>query len=745
MNTKSPRRSAATSALTFVLALLLPSGLHPVSASELAEADALYDAGLASLAEAAQALEVRDATAAPGRLDVYIGQVWSSRWALKSLRWSIDQQAAVERTLDPSVSAAMGSLAGQGNRIRIERLPATAVARNLEVTVSLVDMTKPTIEPLLIARSLTIEPSPVDRALEIVVDGKVVGTPDIGILLRVAGGSARSSLFGMKLPELPLIGNTSSSSYAPGGADDPALGQVRSLRGDADAEAAERELLAIAARAGGERALPAAWWLERMRVAIALGRLDRAEQYGDYLSEHLAASDDSAADLAVERLALIEAHFALGEVDAAERLLPLARRKLPQSRQQDWQHLQGRVLLARQRSADAVVALDTGDLTDDAFRYMQSGQTVQATAYRRYNLAVAMLRNGDEARGLSWLDLLGRNVSTDPELKALRDKANLALGWHFLKARQGRTALGVLGRIPVDGLQADRALLGMGWAMLAPNGARQPRVDLALNRDGKSLRTNLPAPLQASLLRLRALEPELNGAMAPATIERDLAPKKPDDALRAAITVWQPLLTRDERSTAVLEGMLAIGYAQDQLRDAESARGAYRLAIDAMRRVEADLAMQRSQVAAGALRAAVESGSASSALYQTMDRLQLPFEDNSVALYALLGEYGRWQKLDVALRLAADQLASSSAGSDYVGAALQSDPPALVEPTLLEQIAAQREQLLKDAEAQALLLLDSRTEQLHQYLTAALFSLARLDDDPALAGRGSADCIRNCR
>jgi len=281
--------------------------------------------------------------------------------------------------------------------------------------------------------------------------------------------------------------------------------------------------------------------------------------------------------------------------------------------------------------------------------------------------------------------------------------------------------------------------------MLAPNGARQPRVDLEVNRDGKSRRTNLPAPLQASLLRLRALEPELNGAIAPSTIERDLAPKKPDDALRAAINVWQSLLTRDERSTAVLEGMLAIGYAQDQLRDAESARGTYRLAVDAMHRVEADLAMQRSQVVAGALRTAAESGIASQTLYETMDRLQLPFEDNSVALYALLGEYGRWQKLDVALRLAADQLASSSAGSDYAGAALQSDQPASVESTLLEQIAAQREQLLKDADTQALQLLDSRTERLHQYLSAALFSLARLDDDPALSGRGSADCIRSCR
>ncbi len=303
----------------------------------------------------------------------------------------------------------------------------------------------------------------------------------------------------------------------------------------------------------------------------------------------------------------------------------------------------------------------------------------------------------------------------------------------------------MLGRIPLDGPQADRALLGMGWAMLAPNGARQPRVDLDRDSEGQSRQASLPAPLQVSLLRLRALEPELNGALAPGSFERDAAPARRDDALRAAIRVWQPLLSRDERSPAVLEARLAVGHALDQLRDVAAARLAYREALAALRRVEADLAATRAHLTDGALLAAAEHGEDREALYAQMDRLQLPFEDSSAPLYVLLAEHARWQKLEVALREAADRLATLTPGSEYVGASLDGDAPATVEADLLAQIGNRRELLLQRAQAQALALLDARAGQVQAYLAAALFALARLEDDPRLDERGAVDCSRGCR
>jgi len=60
--------------------------------------------------------------------------------------------------------------------------------------------------------------------------------------------------------------------------------------------------------------------------------------------------------------------------------------------------------------------------------------------YARYNLGVAMIRSGDVAHGTNVLDDLGRQTMPDEESRALRDKANVALGFAALKAGQPQEA-----------------------------------------------------------------------------------------------------------------------------------------------------------------------------------------------------------------------------------------------------------------------------------------------------------------
>jgi len=728
-----PTRSAATSAcarLGTVLALLL-AAQGPLAA------DALYDETIAALDQAADALEQGETGQASGRLDVYLGQA-SSRWRIEQLHWQLDGGEPVEQRL--SLEQAAG-LAEHGSRLRIAKLAPRPTERHLEVNLSISDRGKPD-EPLRrLSQSLSLAPATQDpqqdRSVELILVGSLLGTPAVELRRRAADGTAAAPrIAGLVLPAL------AGDRYRPGSNEDPALHWVQALRLEQAYEQADRELLAIARRAGGEVALPFAWHLEQVRVAIAAGRLDRAGDLGSRLAA-TALDGSSAAALAVEHLALAEARLAAGDVEAAESLLPLAARALPIARLPDWRHLQGRLLLARQRPADAVAALDGGDLDDDAYRYMQQSITaVRDTACRRYNLAIAMLRDGDQARARSWLDLLGRNGARDGELQALRDRANLALGWHFLQAGQGRSALGVLGRIPIDGPQANRALLGMGWALLAPDGERQARPDLERRGDGRSRRSSLPAPLQSSLLRLGALEPELNGALAPSSFERDRAPKQRDDALRAAIAVWQPLLARDSREFAVLEAGLAIAHARDQLRDAAAARTAYQAALHSLRQVEDDLVAQRAAIEAGAFDDVAEQAGDRAAFDAAMDRLQLPYDERSAPLYAQLLEAWRWRQLELALREQSDRRTAPEI--EYVGAAL-AEPAAIDEAGLHGRIDARRRQLLDEARTAALGLLDQRGEQLRRYLQAALFALARLEELPALEARGAVDCSRGCR
>ena len=102
--------------------------------------------------------------------------------------------------------------------------------------------------------------------------------------------------------------------------------------------------------------------------------------------------------------------------------------------------------------------------------------------YARYNLGVALIRSGDTAHGTTLLDDLGRQVMPDEESRALRDKANVALGFATLKAGKPQDARTYLERVRLQGIEANAALLGFGWAadaLNSPKLALVPWIELA--------------------------------------------------------------------------------------------------------------------------------------------------------------------------------------------------------------------------------------------------------------------------
>jgi hypothetical protein len=87
--------------------------------------------------------------------------------------------------------------------------------------------------------------------------------------------------------------------------------------------------------------------------------------------------------------------------------------------------------------------------------------------YGRFNLGVALVRAGETERGIALLDQLGKEPAASEELKSLRDKANVAIGYIYLQAGQPERARDALDRVRLDGLASNKALLGMGWAYSA--------------------------------------------------------------------------------------------------------------------------------------------------------------------------------------------------------------------------------------------------------------------------------------
>ena len=85
-------------------------------------------------------------------------------------------------------------------------------------------------------------------------------------------------------------------------------------------------------------------------------------------------------------------------------------------------------------------------------------------SYAKFNLGVALARSGQVDGAADILRQLGKLDPLNEELRSLRDKANLALGYAYLQDRQPLAAKVPLQRVRLDGPFSNKALLGVGWA-----------------------------------------------------------------------------------------------------------------------------------------------------------------------------------------------------------------------------------------------------------------------------------------
>jgi hypothetical protein len=148
------------------------------------------------------------------------------------------------------------------------------------------------------------------------------------------------------------------------------------------------------------------------------------------------------------------------------------------------------------------------------------GKTEWAS-YAKFNLGVAMVRNGQVDAGAQILDDLGNLDPYNEELSSLRDKANLALGYAYLQEGKPIAAKPPLQRVRLEGPFSNKALLGVGWA------------------DAEK------------------------------------------DNFRRALVPWMELRGRDLLDSAVQESMLAIPYAMAKLDSISQAADHYLNAVEA--------------------------------------------------------------------------------------------------------------------------------------------------------------------
>ena len=129
---------------------------------------------------------------------------------------------------------------------------------------------------------------------------------------------------------------------------------------------------------------------------------------------------------------------------------------LPADLQEDRVLLQANVLMARGDFTAAATVLDG----------LAKGGREQrdASLYARYNLGVALVRQGEALKGAPYLVTVGTQATANEELRGLRDKANLALGFSALQTGDTVLARQYLERVRLNGMLSNKALLGFGWA-----------------------------------------------------------------------------------------------------------------------------------------------------------------------------------------------------------------------------------------------------------------------------------------
>lgn len=126
---------------------------------------------------------------------------------------------------------------------------------------------------------------------------------------------------------------------------------------------------------------------------------------------------------------------------------------------------------APQADADALRALLLADQNDleAALRIVGPLRTQSVwSVYERYNLAVLLLRRGEGKNGAILLHEMGSlDAKGDPELLAIRDQANVTLGFTLLQMNKPQHAQTYLQKVRLNGPFSAMALLGMGWVYSA--------------------------------------------------------------------------------------------------------------------------------------------------------------------------------------------------------------------------------------------------------------------------------------
>lgn len=115
----------------------------------------------------------------------------------------------------------------------------------------------------------------------------------------------------------------------------------------------------------------------------------------------------------------------------------------------------------------ALIYMRIGRFRDAAGMLYELPLAQRPGGYTQYNMGMAQLLSGNEERGRATLAAFGEFGTSDPDLLALRDLANIKLGYRYLQEGSLEQARDSFNRVRLDGPFTNQALLGSGWTLFA--------------------------------------------------------------------------------------------------------------------------------------------------------------------------------------------------------------------------------------------------------------------------------------
>nr|WP_256489249.1 tetratricopeptide repeat protein [Pleionea sp. CnH1-48] len=172
----------------------------------------------------------------------------------------------------------------------------------------------------------------------------------------------------------------------------------------------------------------------------------------DRIFSELLSSETRDQQLAKVRFYLAKTHYLNGNVDLSKQHLEKALDFLPAN------------FLDESYLIQAQLAYEQGDVTAATAYLKQISPNAEQGLFAKFNLAIFLLQSGQLDTALDLFDELYPSPESSDVQRSLFDRANLAIGYHYLANNDDETAREYLLKVRLDGPSSHRAMLALGWA-----------------------------------------------------------------------------------------------------------------------------------------------------------------------------------------------------------------------------------------------------------------------------------------